>query len=85
MSNSATCAPDSFRTVTATCPPGTVVTGGGITADNFVSSGVYVYETQPTSATAWRGTIRNTTGITFQVITKAVCASVPGVKAKAHR
>ncbi|MET7719650.1 hypothetical protein [Streptomyces mirabilis] len=80
VSNSATCAPDSFCTVTATCPSGNVVTGGGITADNFVSSGVYVYETQPTSATTWRGTIRNASAITFHVSTKAVCARRPGVK-----
>ncbi|MGV9567329.1 hypothetical protein [Streptomyces sp. NPDC003480] len=77
VSNTQTCTPDSFCTVTATCPSGTVVTGGGITADNFISSDVYVYETQPTSATTWRGTIRNASTFTFHVTVKAVCIRLP--------
>ncbi|GGX78905.1 hypothetical protein GCM10010510_24820 [Streptomyces anandii JCM 4720] len=78
VSNTATCGADSFCTVTVTCPRGTLVTGGGITTNTFISSGVYVYETAPVNSTTWRGTIRNATQSTFPVTVKAVCARSQG-------
>lgn len=59
-------------------PRGTLVTGGGITTNTFISSGVYVYETAPVNSTTWRGTIRNATQSTFPVTVKAVCARSQG-------
>ncbi|WP_042381140.1 hypothetical protein [Streptacidiphilus melanogenes] len=78
VSHTQTCGPDSFCTVIATCPDGTLVTGGGVTPNNYISSGVYVYEAGPISDTSYRGTIRNTTRTTFQVTAKAICARIPG-------
>ncbi|KPI34135.1 hypothetical protein OV450_6046 [Actinobacteria bacterium OV450] len=79
VSNTQSCAPDTFCTFTATCPTGTVVTGGGVSVTPFVSSGVYLYETEPSSNTSWVGTVRNASAFPVQVTVKAVCARLPGV------
>lgn len=75
VSNTQTCGNDTFCMFTATCPPGKVVTGGGITTNTFISSGVYQYESGPISTTTWRATIRNVNGGPFQVTVWAVCVN----------
>ncbi|MEU6705635.1 hypothetical protein [Streptomyces wuyuanensis] len=51
-----------------------MVTGGGLNTNTFVSSGVYLYESGPISNTTWRGTMRNTTGSSFSITVRAICA-----------
>lgn len=75
VSNTQTCGADTFCTFTATCPPGTVVTGGGLNTSTFISSGVYLYESGPINNTTWRSTLRNTTGSSFSVTVRAICAN----------
>ncbi|MEV1053877.1 hypothetical protein [Streptomyces sp. NPDC049887] len=40
-----------------------------------MSSGVYLYESGPISNTTWRSTMRNTTGSSFNVTVRAICAN----------
>ncbi|AWI32993.1 hypothetical protein DDW44_10545 [Streptomyces tirandamycinicus] len=75
VSNTQTCGADTFCMFTATCPAGTVVTGGGLNTNTFISSGVYLYESGPISNTTWRSTMRNTTASTFSVTVRAICAN----------
>ncbi|MFF7240024.1 hypothetical protein [Streptomyces collinus] len=79
VSNTQTCNPDGLCTITATCPSGTVVTGGGVSETPLVSSGVYLMESEPTSNRTWRGTLRNASQFPVQVTVTAVCARIPGV------
>lgn len=76
VSHTEQCGPDTFCEATATCPPGTVVTGGGIGTNTFISDQVWLYETKPTSDTTWQGTYRNRTNITFPITAWAVCANL---------
>ena len=68
------CGPDTFCSSTANCPPGTVVVGGGIGTNTFISYDVWLYETKPIGTTAWEGTYRNRTGSTFPITAYAICA-----------
>ncbi|MGW1987907.1 hypothetical protein ACWCPJ_36575 [Streptomyces collinus] len=79
VSNTQTCSPDGLCTITATCPSGTVVTGGGVSETPLISSGVYLMETEPTSSRTWRGTLRNASQFPVQVTVTAICARIPGV------
>ncbi|MER6474274.1 hypothetical protein [Streptomyces collinus] len=79
VSNTQTCNPDGLCTITATCPSGTVVTGGGVSETPLISSGVYLMESEPTSSRTWRGTLRNASQFPVQVTVTAVCARIPGV------
>ncbi|MER6472456.1 hypothetical protein [Streptomyces collinus] len=78
VSNTQTCNPDGLCTITATCPSGTVVTGGGVSEAPLISSGVYLMESEPTSSRTWRGTLRNASQFPVQVTVTAVCARIPG-------
>jgi hypothetical protein len=78
VSNTQTCDTDTFCTFTAACPPGTVLTGGGVTTNSFSSSGVYLYESGPISTTTWRATIRNVTAAPFPMTVTAICATSGG-------
>lgn len=79
VSNTQTCNPDGLCTFTATCPSGTVVTGGGVSETPLISSGVYLMESEPTSNRTWRGTIRNASSFPVTVTVTAICARIPGV------
>ncbi|MFJ3234013.1 hypothetical protein [Streptomyces sp. NPDC086787] len=46
-----------------------------MTTNNFISSGVYAYESGPTSTTTWRATIRNVTGPAFTMTVWAICVN----------
>ncbi|MES9520204.1 hypothetical protein [Streptomyces capoamus] len=79
VSNTQTCNPDGLCTLTATCPSGTVVTGGGVSETPLISSGVYLMESEPSGNRTWRGTIRNASQFPVTVTVTAICVRLPGV------
>ncbi|MEU6365263.1 kelch repeat-containing protein [Streptomyces sp. NPDC046931] len=74
VSHTEQCGPDTFCSSTANCPAGSVVVGGGIGTNTFISNDVWLYETKPIGTTAWEGTYRNRTNITFPITAYAICA-----------
>jgi hypothetical protein len=66
----------SFKTATATCPPGTHVVGGGIKGE--FPEDDFVFDSYPTT-TGWSGRVfanHGSTGTTSTFITTAICATV---------
>jgi hypothetical protein len=61
-----------YNTTTATCPSGTVVTGGGF----MVNVGVSVY-TQLKGGNGWTAYAKNNTGSSQNLIVYAICLSYP--------
>ncbi|MFF0066884.1 hypothetical protein ACFYRC_36310 [Streptomyces sp. NPDC005279] len=68
------CANDNLCQVTVNCPPGKVVTGGGIRS-NTLGNGLVLMDTFPASDTSWRANLENDTGVTITITAWAVCAN----------
>ncbi|OKJ74389.1 hypothetical protein AMK32_35985 [Streptomyces sp. CB01883] len=79
VSNVQTCNPDGLCTFRASCPSGTVITGGGVSVSPLISSGLYLMESEPDNSTTWKGTVRNNTQFPVTVTVKAICVRLPGV------